>query len=46
MPLSGPHVAVCNAIHDATGARILRIPAIPERIREAYELAKKEGKAK
>ena len=46
MPLSGPHVAVCNAIHDATGARILRIPAIPQRIREAYELAKKVGKAK
>ena len=32
MPLSAPHVAVCNAIHDACGVRITSIPAKPEKI--------------
>ena len=41
MPLSGPHVAVCNAIHDACGVRITTIPAIPARILEGLKNLKK-----
>lgn len=32
MPLSGSHVAVCNAIHAACGVRITTMPAKPEKI--------------
>ena len=40
MPLSGPHVAVCNAINDAIGVRITTIPATPERIKAGLEAKK------
>ena len=29
-PLDAPHPAILNAIYNATGARITRIPALPE----------------
>jgi CO/xanthine dehydrogenase Mo-binding subunit len=32
--------AICNAIHDAVGARIMTIPATPERVLEAIEMAR------
>lgn len=32
MPLSAPHVAVCNAINNACGVRIKAIPATPDKI--------------
>ncbi|MDO5562224.1 MAG: molybdopterin-dependent oxidoreductase [Synergistaceae bacterium] len=32
MPLSSPHVAVCNAIYAACGARIKSLPATPDKI--------------
>ena len=35
--------AVLNAIHDATGVRIRRIPATPDRVRAAILAAQREG---
>jgi CO/xanthine dehydrogenase Mo-binding subunit/aerobic-type carbon monoxide dehydrogenase small subunit (CoxS/CutS family) len=35
--------AILNAIHDATGVRIRRVPATPDRIRAAILAAKKTG---
>lgn len=32
MPLSAPHAAIINAIYDACGARITKLPALPEKI--------------
>lgn len=32
MPLSAPHAAIINAIYNACGARITRLPALPEKI--------------
>ncbi len=32
LPLTSPHVAVVNAIHNATGVRIKHLPARPEKI--------------
>ena len=29
-PLDAPHPAILNAIYNATGARITRVPALPE----------------
>lgn len=42
IPHASSHVAVCNAIFDACGARILRIPATPERVLEALKVAKEK----
>lgn len=33
--LSAPHPAILNAIHDATGARIMEVPATPEVVKDA-----------
>ncbi len=33
LPLTSPHVAVVNAIHNATGVRIRDLPALPEKIK-------------
>ena len=41
MPLSAPHIAVCNAIHDACGVRIKAIPATPDKIKAGLEELKK-----
>jgi aldehyde oxidoreductase len=37
IPLCVPHPAVLNAIYNATGARVKRIPATPERVLEAIK---------
>lgn len=34
MPLSAPHAAIVNAVYDACGARITKLPALPEKILE------------
>ena len=34
-PLAAPHPAILNAIYNATGARITRVPALPEVVKEA-----------
>ena len=31
-PLTAPHVAIINAIHDACGARVRHLPALPEKV--------------
>lgn len=37
IPLCVPHPAILNAVHNACGARITRIPAYPERVLEAIK---------
>lgn len=37
MPLSAPHAAIINAIYDAAGVRITRLPAYPEKILEGLK---------
>lgn len=37
MPLSAPHAAIINAIYNATGVRITRLPAYPERVLEGLK---------
>jgi aldehyde oxidoreductase len=37
IPLCVPHPAILNAIYNATGARVKRIPALPERVLEAIK---------
>jgi aldehyde oxidoreductase len=32
LPLTSPHVAVVNAIYDATGVRIRELPALPDKV--------------
>ncbi|MGO9570212.1 MAG: molybdopterin-dependent aldehyde oxidoreductase [Desulfomonilaceae bacterium] len=32
LPLTSPHAAVVNAIHNATGVRIRHLPALPEKV--------------
>ena len=32
LPLTSPHVAVINAIYNATGVRIRHLPAYPEKV--------------
>ena len=32
MPLSAPHASICNAIYNACGVRITKLPAYPERV--------------
>lgn len=39
-PLTAPHPAILNAIFNATGARITRIPALPHVVKEAIEALK------
>jgi aldehyde oxidoreductase len=34
-PLTAPHPAILNAIFNATGARITKVPALPEVVKEA-----------
>ena len=36
-PLAAPHPAILNAIFNATGARITRVPATPDVVKEALE---------
>ncbi|MDR0621947.1 MAG: molybdopterin-dependent oxidoreductase, partial [Deltaproteobacteria bacterium] len=37
IPLCVPHPSILNAIYNATGARVNRIPALPERVLEAIK---------
>ena len=37
MPLSAPHAAIGNAIYNACGVRITRLPAYPERVLEGLK---------
>ncbi len=41
MPLSAPHASIINAIYDATGAQITKLPARPEKVLAALEELKK-----
>ncbi|WMT83598.1 molybdopterin cofactor-binding domain-containing protein [Terrisporobacter mayombei] len=36
-PLAAPHPAILNAIFNATGARITKVPATPDVVKEALE---------
>jgi aldehyde oxidoreductase len=36
-PLTAPHPAILNAIHNACGVRIFRVPALPEVIKQELE---------
>ncbi len=40
LPLCGMHPAILNGIHNATGAWVDRIPALPERVLEAMKKVK------
>lgn len=37
LPLTTPHAAIVNAIHNATGVRIRNIPALPEKVPAGIE---------
>ena len=39
-PLTAPHPAILNAIFNATGARITKIPALPHVVKEAIDALK------
>ena len=39
-PLDAPHPAILNAIYNATGARITRVPALPQVVLEALAKVK------
>lgn len=32
LPLTSPHAAICNAIYNACGVRIIQLPALPEKV--------------
>ena len=40
-PLDAPHPAILNAIYNATGARITRIPARPDKVLAALKALEK-----
>jgi aldehyde oxidoreductase len=37
LPLTSPHVSIINAIYNACGARITKLPALPEKVKAALE---------
>ena len=37
LPLTSPHAAIINAIYSACGARVTRLPALPEKVLEALK---------
>mgnify|MGYP003185666312 FL=1 len=37
VPLTAPHPAILNAIYNATGARVSRVPAKPEVVKAALD---------
>ena len=37
MPLSAPHAAISNAIYDAVGVRMTKLPALPEKVLAALK---------
>jgi len=42
-PLTAPHPAILNAIYNACGVRVFKVPALPELIKAALD-AQAEGK--
>jgi aldehyde oxidoreductase len=40
LPLTSSHVAVANAIYNATGVRIRQLPALPEKVLEGLKALK------
>ncbi len=42
-PLTAPHPAVLNAIHNACGIRILRVPALPKVVKAALDAKEKQA---
>jgi aldehyde oxidoreductase len=40
LPLTCPHAAIINAIHDACGVRITKLPALPEKVLAGLKAAK------
>jgi aldehyde oxidoreductase len=40
-PLTAPHPAILNAIHNACGIRITRVPALPKVVKAALDAQKK-----
>ena len=42
-PLTAPHPAILSAIFNATGARITKVPALPEKVLAALNNVKKEN---
>lgn len=39
LPLTSPHVAIVNAIYNATGVRITHLPALPEKVLAGLKVA-------
>ncbi len=37
MPLSAPHASIINAIYNATGVRITKLPALPDKVKAALD---------
>ena len=37
MPLSAPHASIINAIYNACGVRITKLPALPEKVKKGLE---------
>jgi aldehyde oxidoreductase len=44
LPLTSSHVAVVNAINNATGVRITRLPALPEKVLAGLKAKSKQSK--
>ena len=44
LPLTSSHVAVINAINNATGVRITHLPALPEKVLAGLKSTSKKGK--
>ncbi len=40
LPLTSSHVAIINAIYDATGVRVRHLPALPEKVLNGLKAAK------
>jgi aldehyde oxidoreductase len=41
MPLSAPHASIVNAIYNACGVRITKLPALPEKVLAGLKALKK-----
>jgi aldehyde oxidoreductase len=37
LPLTSPHAAIVNAIYNACGVRITKLPALPEKVKAGLE---------
>ncbi|AFA47190.1 molybdopterin-dependent aldehyde oxidoreductase [Acetobacterium woodii] len=41
LPLTSPHVAICNAIYNAVGVRLYEVPVLPEKLLEGINKLEK-----